>query len=177
MQKLVDVSVKQHLLPLNAVRSPSRTQKHGPERKDSTSHYITHTHQQSFEMLFKSPQSCSQLFDEPSQISVYATKTQWNSCETMRRKTVHLKSRQKTQLHQRRLAQTQDQFQWRHINCTTCMNVSAICVAFFLQCICLIIELLPWPVQNCTDMHNNHKAPPDPMHSPKCLKCKAFEHV
>ncbi len=54
------------------------------------------------------------------------------------------------------------------------MNVS---VPSVLQCICLIIELLPWPVQDFSDMHNNHKAPPDPMHSPKCLKCKASEHI
>lgn len=56
------------------------------------------------------------------------------------------------------------------------MNVTAICVPFFLQCLCLIIELLPWPVQDFKDMHNNHKAPPDPMHSwPKCLKCNEMQ--
>lgn len=47
--------VKQHLSPLNAVRSRFRTQKHGPERKDSTSHYITHTHHEPFEDVVQKP--------------------------------------------------------------------------------------------------------------------------
>lgn len=57
------------------------------------------------------------------------------------------------------------------------MTVSAICVAFYLQCICLIIELIQDQskqlLETCITI-TNLLLSPDPMHSPKCLKCNEW---